>query len=226
MSPGREPPPNHVSVQEAGRALDVNPETIRNWLRHDPPKIAGQVATNMDTGRPEYWVQVAGKSETGAPTLQEKAVTNSQVATRGDVELTVESLIPLIDRNLGIVGSKIDRQRETLSAGQQEILQVVSSLADSLKRQADALEKMASSEERELVELGNLNRWLERLHADAQKDRAASQMLLKQFVEQGRASLAKPSEAASEAEVEEAKPDKTKRKPWYARAWRRIDEKL
>lgn len=220
----REAPADHVSAPEAAQLLKVHPDSIRNWLLAKPPKIAGRVVTNTDTNRTEYWVMVHGDSE--APTLEEELAERSQVATRGDLATSEENVLSLIERNLRVavpkldeLGSKIDRQRTELRGGQEEILGVVRGIADSMRRQADALEKIANSEERELAELSTLNRWLETLNSGAQRDRDDANMdrqslaiIVREFREfMAESRVQRTLTAAPEEEKEE------KRRPWYVR---------
>jgi hypothetical protein len=190
MSMEREAPPDHVSVQDAGERLGVNPETVRNWLRSDPQKIAGQVVENAATNRREYWVQVRGEAE--YPTLEEVAAQRGELATRGEIHLAeqrvlefLEGIRDRIDRQRIEVTGQIERQRLEVTSNQREMLSQLKDISESLAREAAAKEEQAEAQDRMTRELSALNRYLEEGARAAEGDRAALAILLRTLRDQG-----------------------------------------
>jgi hypothetical protein len=206
MSMEREAPPDHVSVQDAGERLGVNPETVRNWLRSDPQKIAGQVVENAATNRREYWVQVRGEAE--YPTLEEVAAQRGELATRGEIDLAeqrvlgfLEGIRDRIDRQRIEVTGQIERQRLEVTSNQREMLSQLKDISESLAREAAAKEEQAEAQDRMTRELSALNRYLEEGARAAEGDRAALAILLRTLRDQGAFSRETPEP----------------REPWYKR---------
>jgi hypothetical protein len=190
MSMEREAPPDHVSVQDAGERLGVNPETEINWLRSDPQKIAGQVVENAATNRREYWVQVRGEAE--YPTLEEVAAQRGELATRGEIHLAeqrvlefLEGIMDRIDRQRIEVTGQIERQRLEVTSNQREMLSQLKDISESLAREAAAKEEQAEAQDRMTRELSALNRYLEEGARAAEGDRAALSILLRTLRDQG-----------------------------------------
>jgi hypothetical protein len=206
MGVDREAPPDHVSVQDAGERLGVNPETVRNWLRSDPQKIAGQVVENAATNRREYWVQVRGEAE--YPTLEEVAAQRGELATRGEIDLAeqrvlgfLEGIRDRIDRQRIEVTGQIERQRLEVTSNQREMLSQLKDISESLAREAAAKEEQAEAQDRMTRELSALNRYLEEGARAAEGDRAALAILLRTLRDQGAFSRETPEP----------------REPWYKR---------